>query len=229
MSNNAHDNVSRAPILAVLAIVVTWSAGTSDFALEEPNGFSTVVAGAVHKCGLDAVGGVKCWGYNFYGQIGDGTTTARPTPVDVSGLGIGIVAIKGGNSHTCVITKAGGVKCWGYNFYGQLGDGTTAQRLTPVEVQGLADGVIDLAAGLFHTCALTSTGKVKCWGYNNDQELGDNTTINRAAPVDVTGLEHGVISISAEGLHTCAKLAAGGVRCWGHDSAKWESAPPRPG
>lgn len=78
----------------------------------------------------------------------------------------GVRAVAAGGKHTCVLTTSGGVKCWGYNAEGQLGDGTTTSRLTPVAVVGLSTGVTAVTAGLAHTCALTTSGGVKCWGWN---------------------------------------------------------------
>jgi alpha-tubulin suppressor-like RCC1 family protein len=81
-------------------------------------------------------GGVKCWGSNSSGQLGDGTTTKRLTPTAVSGLSSGVAAIDAGSSHTCALLSTGGVKCWGNNYHGQLGDGTTTTRRTPTNVLG---------------------------------------------------------------------------------------------
>ena len=93
---------------------------------------------------------------------------------------LGIVAVTARESHTCALTTGGGVKCWGQNWEGQLGDGTTADRSTPVDVSGLASGVSALSAGRDHTCALTTGGGVKCWGGNWAGQLGDGTTTGAA-------------------------------------------------
>jgi alpha-tubulin suppressor-like RCC1 family protein len=189
------------------------------------SGGVTAIAGAFHSCAITRAGGVKCWGLNDYGQLGDGTTSGRSTPVDVSGLSGGVTAIAVGSAHSCALSSAGGVKCWGLNSAGQLGDGTTRNRSTPVDVSGLRGGVTAIAAdrgrgnpGEGHSCALTRVGGVKCWGYNNNGQLGDGTTRNRSTPLDVSGLRGGVTAISAGGRHSCALTRTGGVKCWGYNS-----------
>jgi len=179
------------------------------------SGVSAITAGGYHTCALTSGSGVKCWGFNFYGQLGDGTTIERHTPVDVSGLASGVSAITAGSYHTCALTAGGGVKCWGWNDYGQLGDGTTTIRLTKVNVSGLTSGVSAITARWGHTCALTSAGGAKCWGWNNQGQLGDGTTDNRHTPVNVSGLASGISEIAAGKIHTCARTAGGGVKCWG--------------
>ena len=178
---------------------------------------TTVGGGYYHTCVLTTAGGVQCWGNNHSGEVGDGTTTERSTPTAVSGLGSGVAAIGVGWYHACAVTTGGALWCWGYNDYGQLGDGTSTSRLTPVAVSGLGSGVAAIAAGGYHTCALTTGGAVWCWGYNDDGELGDGTTTQRLTPVAVSGLTSGVTAIAAGGWLTCALTTGGAVRCWGYN------------
>lgn len=190
-------------------------------------GQETIDSGSFHSCALTVAGGVKCWGANSSGQIGDGTTTDRYRAIPVTGLSSGVVAIAGSppepnGAHSCALTGAGGAKCWGENWMGQLGDGTSTDRLTPVAVSGLTSGVVAIATGDLHSCALTSAGGVKCWGYNYYGQLGDGTEIDAYSPVSgsytpvaVSGLSNGVVAISAGQYFACALTGAGGVKCWG--------------
>src|SRR5258706_3774021 len=179
------------------------------------SGVPAIWVGEWYSCALTAAGAVMCWAMNHDGQLGNGRTTDSPTRVAVSGLGSGITAVKAGRSNTCVLTQAGGVKCWGLNDAGQLGNGTTINSLLPVDVSGLSSGVTAISIGASHTCALTTAGAVKCWGLNADSELGNGTTTNATTPVDVNGLGSGIPAISAGVVHNCALTTAGAVKCWG--------------
>jgi alpha-tubulin suppressor-like RCC1 family protein len=189
-----------------------------------------LAAGDSHSCALTSTGGVRCWGWNKYGQLGNGTIDPIPPDmfeseaVDVHGLSEGVVAIAAGTEHTCAVmdgAHGGGVRCWGRNRTGQLGDGTDVDRPTPVDVKELG-GVVAIAAGHLHTCALTCGGGVKCWGGNWAGQLGDGTTEDRHTPVDVHGLSEGVVAIGANYFHTCAVMDGahgGGVKCWGNNES----------
>lgn len=179
------------------------------------SGVVAIAAGYHHMCALTASGGMKCWGANYGGQLGDGSATHAYTPIDVSGLASGVIAMGLGGRHSCAILTGGGVKCWGSNEVGQLGNGTTVDSFTPIDVTGLGSGASALALGTGHSCALASGGGVKCWGGNGGGQLGNGTTAQASQPVDVVGLSAGVSAIASSSSHTCALVAGGAVRCWG--------------
>jgi alpha-tubulin suppressor-like RCC1 family protein len=178
-------------------------------------GVTAVTAGRNHTCALSAEDGVTCWGSNLFGQLGDGTAMTRTTPVAVSGLDNGVTAIAAGWYHTCALMGVGAVKCWGSNGQGQLGDGTKVDRYVPVAAYGLESEVLAVAAGAYHTCALTSTGGVKCWGDSNLGQVGPGFHFSHPMPVDVSGLGSGMMAVTAGRNHTCALTSTGGVKCWG--------------
>ncbi|MEM8621518.1 MAG: hypothetical protein AAGF73_17555, partial [Actinomycetota bacterium] len=198
-----------------------------------------IAAGGDHACALLGSGEVTCWGDDFDGQIGNGTTTGNvdtpPTPVTlptVDGNPSTAVAIATGLRHTCAILNSGGVSCWGSNAFGQLGNGTTTSSdvevpPTPVTlptVDGNPTTAVAITAGSFHTCAILNIGGVSCWGRNNGGQLGNGTTVGPVAtPSDpialptVNGDATTAVAISAAEGHTCAVLNSGGVSCWGDD------------
>ena len=159
---------------------------------------TAISAGTFHTCALTSAGAVKCWGENYYDQLGDGTTTDRSTPVEVSARQRHR-DLRGRLPHLRPDRRRDG-EVLGENSDGQLGDGATANSSTPVQVSGL--GNVTAIAGGEHSCALTGFGTAKCWGYGRGQ-LGDGTTTSRPTPVEVSGLG-GVPAIAAGGFHTCA-------------------------
>jgi len=185
-----------------------------------------IASGGNHTCALTLEGGVKCWGSNSNGQLGNDSIQDSTTAVDVVGLSEGVIAITGGGGyddhggHTCALMSDKTVKCWGANGYGQLGLGDTTDRHTPVEITGLND-IKALTAGWFHTCALTNQGTIKCWGSNHCGALGTGDYTDSSIPVDVAGLS-GVSFIIAGGQadqcdRTCAVLDDNSLVCWGHN------------
>lgn len=186
------------------------------------SGVVAIASGENSTCALTSTGGVKCWGDNAFGQLGDSSTTQRLTPVDVSGMSSGIVAIASGADHVCALTSAGAVKCWGDNQYGQLGDGNGGsagqKSTTPVDVSGLSSGVVAISAAKNQACVLLATGAIKCWGENSSGKLGDGTSTNRTAPVQVSGLTSGMMAIATGADQACALTDQGTVKCWGGNS-----------
>ena len=178
--------------------------------------FTSLVAGAAHTCGLTSGGTAYCWGQNWDGRLGDGTTDQRTTPVVVSG-GLTFTSLVAGGNHTCGLASGGTAYCWGSNDYGQLGDVTIDNRTTPLAVSGRI-AFNSLVAGYAHTCGRTSGGTSYCWGRNNEGQLGDGTVEEREAPVEVTG-RRTFTSLAAGGSHTCGLTTSGDPYCWG---ANWQ-------
>lgn len=189
----------------------------------------TAIAAGVHSTCAVVSGGVKCWGVNTHGQLGDGTTTTAYSPVTVTNLpaGTGIASLAiGGDSdgtHVCAVTTAGAVMCWGANGKGQLGNGTTTDSKVPAAVSGLTTGASSVAAGVRHSCAILTSGKVKCWGYNNVGQLGNGSVTDASSPVEVSEITTSISSIAAGGTltaegitsHSCVTLADKSAKCWG--------------
>ena len=176
---------------------------------------TTITAGDYHTVVIKSNGTAYAWGYNVHGELGDGTTTNRNTPVQVTGL-TNVTAIAAGYSHSVAVRSDDTVYAWGWNVYGQLGDGTTTNRLTPVQISGLTD-VTEIAAGRVHTVALKSDATVYAWGYNQMGQLGDGTNTDRHSPVQVTGLTDAT-AIAAGNYNTLALKSDGTVYAWGYNN-----------
>ncbi len=190
-------------------------------------GGATLAVGDVHVCVITKTGGVRCWGRNSYGQLGDGTTSQRLSPVTVVGLS-SVVGLTAGSHHTCAALADGTARCWGRNHNGQLGDGTTTQRTTPVAVGGL-DSVAKIAAGRAHTCAVRAHGDARCWGRGTDGQLGQGSYTSSSVPVTVSTWNEWKQVVPGSD-HTCGVRGNGAVYCWGsnaHGQLGLGSAPGR--
>ena len=192
----------------------------------------TVVAIAMgaHSLALCSDGTVAAWGRNFYGQLGNNSTTNSSVPVAVAFTGAltgkTVVAVAAGGSHSVALCSDGTLTAWGYNAYGQLGNNSTTDSFVPVAVNltGVLSGktVVSVAAGQYHSIALCSDGTVAAWGYNASGQLGNNSTTNSTVPVAVnlTGVLSGktVVAVAAGGSHSVALCSDGTLAAWGRNS-----------
>ncbi len=181
------------------------------------SGATAISAGLYHSCAVVS-GALQCWGGNLYGELGINSNSASLVPVTVMGLSSGVTAVSAGDSTTCAI-QSGAAKCWGKNGVGQLGNGmggTLVESTTPQQVVGLTSGVTSIASGWLFGCAVHS-GAAKCWGTNYDYSLGNGMSagFDSNVPVNVTGLGSGTAAVAGGAGHTCALLTSGGLRCWG--------------
>ncbi|HEX2312108.1 MAG TPA: hypothetical protein VHJ17_00105 [Thermomonospora sp.] len=166
-------------------------------------------------------GTVWAWGDNSQGQLGTGNTTDSPVPVQVPGITTAVSVSAGSDGHVLAVLSDGTVKAWGANNNGQLGDGSTTPRTSPVTVSGLtgvSTQVGAVAAGFGHSLAVLADGTVRAWGNNSGGQLGTGNTTSTNVPVPVPGLA-GVAQISSKGLHSLARLSNGGVKAWGNNGA----------
>jgi alpha-tubulin suppressor-like RCC1 family protein len=196
-------------------------------------GVTQIDAGPEDVCVRLASGQARCWGYNYSGQLGDGTDDDRTRPVVVrnaagSGPLVNVRRISAGGYHTCAVITDGTARCWGYNGYGQLGDGSEDDRPLPGAVRNSADtgplrGIAYLDAGADHACARLVSGNVRCWGDNYYGAVGNGVDDDEDVPLPAlvrnagdNGNLAGVTQLQTSDLHTCVRLDNAQARCWGY-------------
>lgn len=229
-------------LLGFLVGVAPGAGAEGNEAAEARAPFPAVALGSVHSCAIVGDGALHCWGLNTSGQLGQGDVTNRGNepdelgsallPVDL-GTGRRAVAVTAGFAHTCALLDDRSVKCWGNDDSGQLGLGDTARRGDGPGEMGDALPAVDLgpgrtaiavSAGNAHTCVVRDDGKVACWGGNQSGQLGIGSTTDRGdGPGEMgtslrtvsLGSGRRAVAVSAGGIHTCALLDDGSVKCWG--------------
>ncbi len=198
-------------VLLVLALLFSlpMSAAAQDFDIE-----TMVAAGSSHSLAVRGDGSVWAWGYNGYGQLGNGSHRDSHVPIKVDDLDR-VLAVSAGNGYSVALMEDGTVWAWGRNSSGQLGNATRTDRDEPKKVYKL-DGVKAISAGYAHTLALKKDGTVWAWGYNGYGQIGDGTMNDRTIPVKVPGLS-GVVAVSAGYGHSLALKKDGTVWAWGNN------------
>jgi alpha-tubulin suppressor-like RCC1 family protein len=184
---------------------------------------TAVAAGGAFACALRANQHVACWGINSLGQLGNGQfqfDSGNPTPQAVVGID-DAVEISAGWNHACVVRTDRSVWCWGGNGdgatgYGQLGDGTLANRASPVEVTNMTDAA-HVEAGGWSTCATRTDGSTWCWGYGERGTLGDGNFTNSSVPVQAVGIDDARL-LTLGDYTACVSRADNSVWCWGDTS-----------
>ena len=209
-----------------------------DVKLENNSNLSSIVkvsSGKNHTCALSSIGEVKCWGMGASGQLGNNSTGNKNFAVNVKNATSStanlkeIVQISVGDDHTCALTIAGRVKCWGAGSNGRLGNGSdSANKSYPVNVVELVSqspvpltDVVQISSGGLHTCALKANGQVRCWGRGASGQLGTVSVTGSNYPVvviagdGVTSPLGGIVQVACGGRHTCLLDNNGQLRCMG--------------
>lgn len=176
--------------------------------------YKSIAPGSDYYCGITSTDQLKCWGTNTYGQLGTGNTTTQATPVLVNG-GTTYKMISAGRDSrtTCAITSSDILQCWGYNYYGQVGNGNNTDVLAPVGID-TGNTYKKISVGTYITCGLTTSNKLKCWG---NGYLGNGTYSSNLSVPTVVDLntDYADISVSA---HACGLTSSSSIKCWGTNS-----------
>jgi uncharacterized repeat protein (TIGR02543 family) len=205
---------------------------TDHFCLNSSVNIISVSLGYHHSAALSSDGRVFTWGYNIHGQLGDGTTTTKYKPTEITNMfNLGeneiIVSISLAGSHSSALTSSGRMFTWGNNSFGGLGDGTTTSKSIPTEITsrfnlGVDESISSISLGHYYSSAITSTNRVFTWGWNNYGQLGDGTTTSKTTPNEITSqfnlaVDESVESVSLGGYHMSAITSAGRILIWGRN------------
>ncbi len=189
-------------------MLLPWMSEPTLFDRDLNIAFDAVSLNYSHFCALSG-GDAYCFGMNYDGELGDGTTDTSDNLVKVVGIDEPIQQMSVGGGYTCAVLESGTVKCWGQNWAGQLGDGTQEASSSPVTVIGLSESASEVQAGSDFTCAVLQSGGVKCWGY---------VEYPQSSPIAIQGLVEPVEKLSIGRGFACA-LSAGSIQCWGENES----------
>ena len=182
-----------------------------------------ISAGYLHTCAVVGLGAARCWGSGGYGQLGNNGTSSSGVPVTPTGLTANVLQIGAGEQHTCARMQGGGVKCWGDNYFGQLGTGNQTWSQVPVNTLPLGGSVVQLAVGTYGNCIREIGGGVQCWGFRAIVGDGTNVCYNGVGPSGnpwvtsarwIVNMSSNVTDIAVGNGHACA-VKDGGAWCWG--------------
>ncbi len=182
----------------------------------QPLVFRQVTAGRDFSCGVTTDDVAYCWGANYYGALGNGTTDLSPLPVAVSG-GHRFRQVEAGNEHACGVTIDDRAYCWGRNRFGQLGNGKIVDQPAPVAVAG-GLRFREVSAGDQHTCGVTTSDRAYCWGYAYYGQLGDGSAVNKQKRPARVNIGRRFRQVSAGGRHSCGVTTDDRAFCWGDGS-----------
>ena len=183
--------------------------------IKKSEGAIEVDSAQYFACALMKNKTVKCWGSNGDGQLGNGTIEYSNIAVEVLNI-TNVKKISVGSYFVCALKEDQTVWCWGRNDGQAMIPGHSEyQILAPVQVVGL-ENVVDINAGSYHSCAILTNSKIKCWGQNGSGQLGNNSTDKVFVPVEVSGIQNAIKVVADKGTNfSCALLRTGQVNCWG--------------
>ena len=214
-------------VIAGVAVVGAQVTGSRSGTYANGKSFTYVAAGWLHSCGLVSDATVKCWGENTKGELGDGSVTMAVSPAaevtDANAAIINVISISAGKQVSCAVLTGETVKCWGKGASWMLGNSNQTDVSRAVTVMTVMQnvstpltGVTAVSVGGNHVCAVLADRTVRCWGWNNANQMGNGTTIAAKYATTIVGITD-AIAVSANNQHSCALLSTGRVTCWGSD------------
>lgn len=182
--------------------------------------WKSISTGSKTSCGIRNGGTLWCWGSNYYGQIGDNTSNGQKVPTQEDTGSTNWASVTAGAAHTCALKKDDSLWCWGSNYYGQLGNGTTDDKKIPTQIGNEKNWAMIAAGGTNYTCGLKKNGTLWCWGHNGFGQLGVGTYDGKNTPTQVGTDTDWMMIFTSRGVslaYTCGVKNDGSLYCWGNN------------